>query len=99
MSDQYQQELEVSEHSYKQAVLAAKILEAGGDSRNDVGCLQKQAPPIGHGIAGVETQVHEHLVHLTGIGQHGPEVLGRPGFNGNPWVDGAAERIEKIPCK
>ena len=43
MSDQYEYELDISEHSYKQAVLAVKIVEAAGDSRDDVNHLQKQA--------------------------------------------------------
>lgn len=43
MSEPYQHELEISERSYKQAVLAVKILEAAGDSREEVKWLGKQA--------------------------------------------------------
>ncbi len=43
MSDRYRDELEISEHSYKQAVLAAKILQAAGDPRELVNSLRKQA--------------------------------------------------------
>src|SRR5215203_7458302 len=43
MSEKYTHELEISEQSYKQAVLAVKLLEAAGDARVDVSWLHKQA--------------------------------------------------------
>jgi hypothetical protein len=43
MGDRYRDELQISEHSWKQAVLAAKILEAEGDPRELVDSLRKQA--------------------------------------------------------
>ena len=42
MSDRYTQELDQSERSYKQAVLAMKVLEAAGDSSNEVKWLREQ---------------------------------------------------------
>jgi hypothetical protein len=43
MTNRYQDELEISEHSYKQAVLSVKILEAAGNSRELVDSLERQA--------------------------------------------------------
>ena len=43
MGDRYCDELQISEQSWKQAVLAARILEAAGDPRELVDSLRKQA--------------------------------------------------------
>lgn len=43
MGDRYWDELQISEHSWKQAVLAARIVEAVGDPRELVDSLRKQA--------------------------------------------------------
>jgi len=43
MSDQHKHELEISEQSYKQAVLVMKFLEAAGDPHDEVNSLGKQA--------------------------------------------------------
>lgn len=43
MAERYCDELQISEHSWKQAVLAARILEDAGDPRELVDSLRKQA--------------------------------------------------------
>ena len=38
-----------------------------------VGGLQVQGPALGHGIAGVEAQIHQHLVDLALVGLNVPQ--------------------------
>src|SRR5262245_6238303 len=58
---------------------------------DNVSCLQEKPATGGHGIAGVQTEIEEHLVDLGGIRLDEPEIGRSAYLECNPWVDGPAK--------
>ena len=44
---------------------------------DDVGGVDAQGAPVGHGVAGVDGQVDQYLLDLAGVGEDGPQVSAR----------------------
>jgi hypothetical protein len=58
-----------------------------------IGELERQFTPIGHGIAGVQAQVHQHLHELPLIDPGRPHISPRAGeIDPDPSIDAAAEK-------
>jgi hypothetical protein len=45
--------------------------------------LDNQLAAIGHGVAGVNREIHDHLFHLTRIRLHPADLLGKIGHHRN----------------
>ena len=56
-----------------------------------VGGLQVQGPALGHGIAGVEAQIHQHLVDLALVGLNVPQRPRSLNFHRDARIDGTAK--------
>ena len=54
---------------------------------------QQQLAALGHGVAGVDAQVHQHLLELRGIALHGPERVVQPRFDADRAGEGLAEQV------
>ena len=52
-----------------------------------------QRAASGHGVAGVDREVHQHLVQLAGVGQDRPQVTGERGDQLDVLADGPAQHF------
>ena len=59
----------------------------------DVLRLDGEVPPAGHGVAGIDHQVHQHLLQVPRVGLHLPEVLPRHRPDRDVLADQAANHL------
>src|SRR2546430_16120171 len=63
---------------------------------NEVGGLEDDAAALGHGVARVEGEVHQHLADLARVGFDEPQIWGGAHFNVNARVEGAAQEAHRL---
>ena len=64
---------------------------ASASLTDDVGGLDAQPPALGHGVAAVDHQIEQHLVHLRRIGHHAGQVRLQRGGELDVLADQASE--------
>ena len=73
-----------------------RALESPGDGvgvHGDVAGVDGQRAASGHGVAGVDREVHQHLVQLARVGQDRPQVTGERGDQLDVLADGPAQHF------
>src|SRR5690348_2970435 len=58
----------------------------------DVARFDQELAAVRHGVAGVETEIHEHLLDLRGVGAHGEKVFGEGELDLDFFADGFFEQ-------
>lgn len=57
----------------------------------DVTGVDDQGAAARHSVAGVDREIHEHLLHLAGIRQHWPQAIGQRGDQLDMLANGPAQ--------
>ena len=55
-----------------------------------------QSATIGHGIPGIDHQVHDDLLNLSGVCLHPPQTRSRPGDQLNIFADEPAQHLIEV---